>query len=270
MLRRLQAAAHRHGGECLATAYRGPEEKYPFRCAQGHAWATRPANIRNGSWCPVCAATTYWDKARRASLHRLQTLAHQQGGACLAPAYLGSVHKHAFRCAAGHIWETEPRFIQKGHWCPTCHYLQARLEFETIQVLVQQKGGRCLSDIYVNCKTPLLLMCAQGHTFLQKPSALQRGHWCQQCAHQQMRKTIVDMQAAARARGGACLSTAYINNKTHLYWQCADGHVWRATLGAITGSRKQWCPQCRAGRTKKEAQRERIAQMNMEGTGPFR
>jgi hypothetical protein len=200
----------------------------------------------------------------------LQTLARKKGGECLAHAYLGSAEKHMFRCAEGHTWETEPRFIQKGHWCPICCYVKARLELETMQALALQKGGRCLSDAYVNCQTKLQFTCAQGHTFLQKPSVLRRGHWCRKCAQQKTRQTIANMGAFARARGGECLSTKYVNNKTHLTWQCADGHVWRATPGAITGSRKQWCPQCRAGSTKKNTRREGIAKMNMGELRSFR
>ena len=50
------------------------------------------------------------------------------------------------------------------------------------------------------------------------------------------------MQEIAQARGGACLSAAYVNNSTKLLWRCAENHEWKATPAHIaTGG---WCPRC--------------------------
>lgn len=56
------------------------------------------------------------------------------------------------------------------------------------------------------------------------------------------KRTIEDMQAIAKKRGGRCLSKKYVNNKTKLEWQCEKGHVWKATPDSI--SRISWCPVC--------------------------
>ena len=37
--------------------------------------------------------------------------------------------------------------------------------------------------------------------------------------------TIQDMREFAAARGGACLSAAYVNDKAPLRWSCAGGHT---------------------------------------------
>ena len=54
--------------------------------------------------------------------------------------------------------------------------------------------------------------------------------------------TSDEMQRIAKAKGGLCLSSEYIDAKTHLTWQCKEGHVWNAKPSNIkTG---HWCPQC--------------------------
>jgi len=52
---------------------------------------------------------------------------------------------------------------------------------------------------------------------------------------------IGDMKELAERKGGKCLSEKYINAKTYMKWQCADGHVWTAKHNCI---RRSWCPYC--------------------------
>ena len=50
------------------------------------------------------------------------------------------------------------------------------------------------------------------------------------------------MQGIAAERGGKCLSTVYINARTHLDWMCSEGHPWKATPDNVT--RGTWCREC--------------------------
>ena len=54
--------------------------------------------------------------------------------------------------------------------------------------------------------------------------------------------SISDMQNAALARGGQCLSSVYTNNHTHLMWKCASGHIWNTTPQSIRQGK--WCARC--------------------------
>ena len=59
--------------------------------------------------------------------------------------------------------------------------------------------------------------------------------------------TNEEMQEIAKKKGGKCLSTVYVNDRTKLKWQCEKGHKWEATPHGI--KRGTWCPYC-AGRRK--------------------
>jgi len=46
----------------------------------------------------------------------------------------------------------------------------------------------------------------------------------------------------AESKGGKCLSKEFVNARSHMKWQCKEGHKWEATQNNI--SRGKWCPYC--------------------------
>lgn len=54
--------------------------------------------------------------------------------------------------------------------------------------------------------------------------------------------TIEEMRKLANKKGGKCLSTTYVNNRTKLTWECSKGHRWDAVPWSIQNG--TWCPQC--------------------------
>jgi hypothetical protein len=103
---------------------------------------------------------------------------------------------------------------------------------------------------YVNVLTPLRWQCAEGHIWKASPGQYRgkyadRDSWCPVC--RRARYTIDDMRLLAAARGGECLSSVYVDRKTHLRWRCARGHVWEAQPAAIRRRGNHpgtWCPIC--------------------------
>lgn len=58
-----------------------------------------------------------------------------------------------------------------------------------------------------------------------------------------MRKlTLEEMHQLAKPKGGACLSTEYINSSTKLKWRCSRGHVWKAKPSHVKAG--TWCRTC--------------------------
>ena len=67
--------------------------------------------------------------------------------------------------------------------------------------------------------------------------------WCPRCANV-LKHTIEDCKRLAEERGGECLSTEYKNGRSHMEWQCGEGHhPWKATFHQIK-SQGTWCPYC--------------------------
>ncbi len=118
-LQRLQEAARKQGGKCLATEYTGAPKKYGFRCARGHEWEAVASQIWLGHWCPVCARSK-----PRLTIDDLQAVAASRGGRCLSEAYLGKCVKHMWECHRGHVWATLAQTVRAGKWCPLCANLE--------------------------------------------------------------------------------------------------------------------------------------------------
>lgn len=126
-------------------------------------------------------------------------------------------------------------------------------KLEELQEIVRNKGGECLSNIYVNCSTKLVWKCSEGHIWKAIPSSIKRNHWCPYCAKNRSgakntEATLRDMDEIAKSKGGRCLSTKYVNRKSKLEWKCKEGHRWKAAPSNVKWN-KTWCPFCSGRRT---------------------
>lgn len=129
----------------------------------------------------------------------------------------------------------------KNTWCPYCAG-KARLTIEHMHELAHSRGGKCLSDNYVNSKTKLIWQCALGHIWKAIPLSIKNhGTWCNECNGNNI-YTIKDMQQLARKKGGECLSTEYKGNKSKLIWKCKCGYIWETAPSCIISGR--WCHRC--------------------------
>lgn len=112
-----------------------------------------------------------------------------------------------------------------------------------LQNLACNHHGKCLTSAYTNQRQKLLWECKNGHQWISSVnSVLYSGSWCPYCAGNK-KLTLSGLQQLAEQKGGNCLSSQYVNSKTKLLWQCAQGHLWQATAFSIK-VRNSWCPVC--------------------------
>ena len=175
----------------------------------------------------------------------MQQLAAYNDGKCLSRAYINNRLKLKWRCIKGHIWEAPANSIQQGHWCPACAG-RPKINIEDMRNLAECKGGKCLTESYVNAHTHLKWQCKNGHVWKATSNNIRRGKWCPICGiesrAQKQRSGIDEMQSIAKERDGKCLSEKYINTATKLKWMCSKGHTWEAVPDAV--KRGTWCPAC--------------------------
>ncbi len=58
-----------------------------------------------------------------------------------------------------------------------------KLTIEEMQKIAEERGGKCLSSIYVTSHRKLLWECAEGHQWEAIPKNVKRGSWCPKCTH---------------------------------------------------------------------------------------
>jgi hypothetical protein len=119
----------------------------------------------------------------------------------------------------------------------------------TIQDMVDiasERGGKCLSNEYVNAHFKLEWQCELGHTWFANPNHIKTGTWCRICSKERVaasqRLDIKSAHEVAKKNNGKCLSTEYVNARTNLLWQCKEGHQWEAIYDSV--SRGRWCKTC--------------------------
>ena len=246
----IKELAKQKNGECLTEEYEFHEQKLLWRCEKGHQWKTTYSNVRSGSWCHQCAGNT------KKSLQDLVAIATSKGGTCLTKHYENNKTRVELRCKNGHEWETGAKNIFRGDWCGRCQKIinEQKIRnknFENAREIASQRNGLCLSKEYLGNHEKLTWMCQEKHQWDASYYSVKAGAWCGKCsaitAGSKRKLTIRDMQQLAQLKNGVCLSTKYINARTHLTWQCEKKHVWEAVPYNIKSGR--WCPAC-AGRNK--------------------
>ncbi|MGA7811983.1 zinc-ribbon domain-containing protein [Caballeronia sp.] len=175
-----QALAEKHKGHCVSKRYTDAKTTLLWKCEKGHRWRARLTTIYR-SWCPTCA----FDR-KRLGVEKMHEIAAAHGGVCLSQEYTNGHALLQWRCQKGHVWLARPDKIMSGHWCRTCAIDRTRLGIETMRQTAAMRGGKCLSDTYVNLLTPLQWQCIEGHTWTGKPDSIRRGHWCPVCRHKEV------------------------------------------------------------------------------------
>jgi hypothetical protein len=250
------------GGAFLSGEFIGDAINLRFRCANGHEWENNYFRVMRGRWCPVCLK----DKTKDRRLEKLKKIAIERGGQCLSDKYVNKTTKLQFRCAAGHQWFTIPEGISRGKWCPKCSikkgFEKRKPTIEIYKKIAAEKGGKCLSDVYINGTTKLEWQCGKGHIW-KAISKYARSNWCPVCGIKQgqekRRNDIEIYRQIASERGGKLLSQEYTNGKIPLLWECAKGHQWYTAAGNVK-NQKTWCPYCLGKHQTIEEMREIAAQ----------
>ena len=60
--------------------------------------------------------------------------------------------------------------------------MRKKLTIELMQQIARDRGGKCLSKEYINARTHLEWMCAEGHRWKATPDSVKnKSAWCEKC-----------------------------------------------------------------------------------------
>ncbi len=231
-LEEMNSLAVARGGECLSKRYTDNRTKLRWHCAAGHEWDAIPLNVKRDHWCAICGNERQ-GQAKAHSIEMMQKIAASRGGRCLSSLYKNNLTKLRWCCKQGHEWEAVPGSItgsggRNGSWCPICvGKLPKNSALEQLNELAVRRGGVLLSTHYEGARASLHWKCGKGHEWRAVPNAVKHGTWCPVCGGSYP-LNLQMMKNHARKYGGECLSSQYINSKTHLRWRCCEGHEWEA------------------------------------------
>ena len=104
------------------------------------------------------------------------------------------------------------------------------------------KGGKCLSEKYINCKTKMRWQCSHSHKWIATFDRITQGTWCPVCANN-IKFTFKEVKNKVFKLGYKLLSTKYINNRTILKIECKCGYIWKVRLDDLINKGNN-CPEC--------------------------
>jgi hypothetical protein len=123
---------------------------------------------------------------KKLTLEDAQQIATLKGGRCLSTAYIDVRTDMEWECSAAHRWKATLNSIKNmDTWCLKCSPT-APLTIEIAQQTAQEKGGRCLSDTYVNTYSPLKWECDKNtdHVWVASLNCVKdKGSWCPYCRY---------------------------------------------------------------------------------------
>ncbi len=173
--------------------------------------------------------------------NEIHQYAKSRGGKCILKPNFKTTEDAEWKCGAGHKWLAPPaRIVKRKTWCHVCSG-SFKKDISYFSIYAEKRGGLCLSKKYIGNKHKLKWQCRKGHVWLASPSNISRGQWCPYCSGRAGKDLKYYSQFAVK-NGGKCLSPNYLNSKTKLRWQCANGHIWMAEPNKIAMG--AWCSKC--------------------------
>ena len=120
--------------------------------------------------------------SQKLTIKEMHNLAKKKQGKCLSKKYIGGHTKLKWMCSKEHVWKATPFSIMHAEtWCPVCSG-NIILTIKEMHQMAKERGGKCLSNKYINARTKLKWMCSKGHIWKTAADKIRRGHWCQRCS----------------------------------------------------------------------------------------
>ncbi len=123
-------------------------------------------------------------KGRKLVLAFYQEVARAFGGRCLSTVCQDSNDDLEFECKRNHVWKAVGASISQGNWCAKCQRLELaesrKWMIAICDEIAKEKGGQCITRVYVNSKTAMEWECKRQHRWWQKPKYIKK-IWCMKC-----------------------------------------------------------------------------------------
>lgn len=248
-----------------------------WKCEQGHEWIAQIKSRVSGAKCPVCSNRKVEIGVNDlASTHpEIAAQWHKAKNGTLSPqsVVFGNHRKVWWQCGKGHEWQaTILSRTSSGNGCPVC---AGKVVVPGINDLASQKphiaaqwhptkNGVLTPDSvtpYSNRK--VWWLCEKDHGYYAAVSQrTQNGSDCPYCAGRKVLAGFNDLETvepriAAQwhpdLNGELTPRMITAGSGKRVWWQCADGHVWKAVVYSRAGAKKAGCPVC-AGKGKESKQ----------------
>jgi len=120
--------------------------------------------------------------------------------------------------------------------------------------IAENKGGKCLSEKYVNVATKMEFQCKVGHVWATTPRGIIKGQWCPVCGMKKLlepqKNDFNEIKKIVTDKGGKCFTDEYINSLQKLDVMCKKGHKFKISASSL--KKGSWCVKCGIERAKEK------------------
>lgn len=237
-------------------------------CEQGHEWQAMVYSVASdGCGCPYCAGKkAIPGETDLATTHpRVALLWHEKNSVSPRQVSAGSRKKAWWRCEQGHQWEAAISSVaMDGCGCPYCagkRAIPGETDLATVcpDIASQWDAERngCLNprDVLPSSHDKVWWLCERSHPYQAVifSRTREKGTGCPYCAGKKAWPGFNDLQTLKpkiasewhpTLNGDLKPSEVTLGSNKKVWWQCPDGHVWRAAVYSRTRKKGSGCPVC--------------------------
>ena len=237
-------------------------------CERGHTWKAQIKSRVAGCGCPVCSnrevlsgsndlASRFPELAKQWHPARNGTLSQEQ----VAP---GTHRKVWWVCEKSHVWQASVVSRTSGNCgCPVCsgkqvlagdNDLASNFPRIAAEWHPEKNGMLTPAQVTSSANRKVWWRCEKRHTYAAAVSArVFHGSGCPYCAGKKVLQGFNDLatiepRVAAQwhptLNGTLTPAQVTTGSRKKVWWQCPEGHVWKATIYSRTGAQKCGCPVC--------------------------
>ena len=239
-------------------------------CEKGHEWRAQVRSRAAGCGCPVCAGREIRPDENSLAA-RYPAVAAQwhptRNGNLTADAVApGSPRKVWWLCDRGHEWQASVAArVSGGSGCPVCagkrvvpgeNDLASRFPGIAAQWHPTKNGNLTPRQVVSHSNRKVWWRCSLGHDYKAAVGDRTAGRGCPYCAGRKVLPGFNDLASQAPETAAQWhpalngpLTPEMVTAGSHrkVWWQCAEGHVWKAAVYSRAGPQRCGCPVC-AGR----------------------
>lgn len=255
--------------DVLPTSY----SKVWWRCSKGHEWQAEINSRTAGADCPICTerGAARGENDLATTRPEIASRWHPKNNGSLTPQMVrtGSRRKVWWQCAKGHEWQASVCSVTAGiSDCPVCNGKTSIPGENDLASLFPQiaaewhptkNGGLCPEAVTPYSTRKVWWLCSKGHEYRDNiDHRTAQADGCPYCEGKRvlsgfndLATEYPDVAAQWHPTMNEGIRPEMIGSGSHkkVWWQCDEGHSWKAFVYSRTSPEDSGCPFC-AGKVK--------------------
>lgn len=234
-----------------------------WKCGRGHSWQAAVYSRKAGHGCPYCAGNAvlsgYNDlQTRMPGLIREWDF-EKNTGTSPDMAAPNTNRKIWWRCSRGHSWQATVYSRAAGKGCPYCAGKKVLLGFNDLSTVNpalaaewddRRNGNLTPEKVTASSHRMVWWIDGIGHSWEAQVANRSQGCGCPYCAGRQALPGFNDLATLSPAlaaewdferNGKLTPFMVTVQSKRSVWWKCAKGHGWKAT---VSNRSRCGCPYC--------------------------